>query len=140
MGVIDHAKLLEPYSEATPPANTAAKRTPEGQRAWLLKRGIPEGIANDAMTAVYTELAGGRVFRGTDDFPAGYWLDRYLLETARELLRKSGPPKLGMSYEDMVSIAAFSREALKAAYWKGMATGAGIAAAISIVSGYFLCP
>lgn len=127
---IDHAKLLEPYSEATPPANTAGKRTPEGQRAWLLKRGIPEGIADDAMKAVYTELAGGRVFDAKDGYPAGYWLDRYLLETARELQRKSGLPKLGMSQGDLESVAAFSRSALKAAFWNGVAIGMAVAAAV----------
>ena len=82
MGV-DYATLIVPYSEATPPANTAAKRTPEGQKAWLLKRGIPESVVDDAMTAVYTELAAGRVFEAKDGNPAGYWLGIFWRQRGR---------------------------------------------------------
>jgi len=124
MGV-DYAKLIEPYSEATPPANTATKRTPEGQKVWLLKRGIPEGIADDAMTAVYTELAAGRVFEAKDGNPAGYWLDRHLLETARELQRKSGT-RPWLPSDDLATVAEFSRLSIKVAFWKGAAIGAAV--------------
>ena len=133
MGV-DYATLIVPYSEATPPANTAAKRTPEGQKAWLLKRGIPESVVDDAMTAVYTELAAGRVFEAKDGNPAGYWLDRYLLETARETLR--GREMARLSIDDYAQVAGdISRS------WKDRAIdiGIGAAGALSVaVAAYFL--
>ena len=130
---IDYKELLKPYEGATPPANTASKRTPEGQKAWLLKRGIAEGIADDAMKTVYSELASGRVFTDNETLPAGYWLDRHLLETARELQGKSGPQRLGASQADLESVAAFSRMSLKIAFWKGAAVGSAITSATAVV-------
>ena len=135
MGV-DYAKLIEPYSEATPPANTAAKRTPEGQKAWLLKRGIPEGIADDAMTAVYTELAAGRVFEAKDGNPAGYWLDRHLLETAREILR--GREMARLSIDNYAQVSGYVSRS-----WRDRAVDIGIgaigaSALLAAVAAYFL--
>lgn len=137
---IDYEKLIEPYSDPTPPANTAAKRTTVGQKAWLLKRGIPEGIADDSIRSVYSELAAGRVFDAMGGFPAGYHLDRHLLETARELQRKSGPPRLEINADDMASVAAFSRDALKAAFWKGIAIGAAVGATAGGLAAWRLMP
>ena len=97
---LKYSDLIKPYEDPTPPG--VDKRTPEGQREWLLKRGIPEHIANEAMESVYMEIASGRIFSGSDDHPSGYFLDRCLLETSRKILRGKEMAKLSaQNYEQV---------------------------------------
>jgi hypothetical protein len=67
---MDFIKLLEPYA--------TEGRTIEGQVKWLLSKGLPQYVVNDAMTFVYTQLQNGVTLRdGTE-------LDHYILRIARE--------------------------------------------------------
>jgi len=129
---LKYSDLIKPYEDPTPPG--VDKRTPEGQREWLLKRGIPEQIVNEAMESVYTDISSGRVFRGSDDHPSGYFLDRCLLETSRKILRGKEMAKLSaQNYEQVDGYVARS--------WKDRAIDIGIGAAGALstaVAAYFL--
>ena len=98
---IAYDELIKPYEDPTPPG--ADKRTASGQRAWLLKRGFPEAVANEALESVYTEIAAGRKFSASNELPAGYYLDRHLLDTAREILRGKEMAKQSAQNYDRVS-------------------------------------
>lgn len=142
MGVetLGYEKLIEPYSEPSEGATRANKRTAAGQRLWLSQRGFPDPIVAEAMRLVYSELAAGREFtkREEDDRPAGYWLDRHILDTCRRLMLESHAGGLDAARDDVKVIASFARSALTAAFWKGIALGAGVASTLSLVAGYFL--
>jgi hypothetical protein len=126
---IAYDELIKPYEDPTPPGTD--KRTPSGQREWLLKRGIPEAVAVEAMEAVYTEIAAGRVFSGIDNHPAGYTLDRCLLTTARSILR--GKQMAVLSAQNYAQIDGYVSRA-----WKDRLIDIGIGMAISAAGGLLL--
>jgi len=69
---MDYKELLRPYSENG--------RTPEGQRLWLNKKGIPPATIEQAMIFVYDEMDRGKKFdNGTE-------LDHYLFAKAQEIM------------------------------------------------------
>jgi len=123
MAELNYDELIKPYEDPTPPGTT--KRTPGGQRIWLRRHGIPDQIIEEAMVAVYTELAAGRVFEGTEHHPAGYYLDRYLLQTAHEIM--NGKLSSSLSLQNYEQVSAFSRvqfvKAVRKAYLIGGAGG-----------------
>lgn len=119
---IAYEELIKPYEDPTPPGKE--KRTPTGQREWLLKRGIPEPIVTEAMEAVYTEIASGRVFHAKEDHPSGYWLDRHLLNTARKILE--GKQMAALVAQNYAQIDGYVARA-----WKDRAVDIAIGAAIA---------
>ena len=134
MGVtLDYESLCEPYSEPSEGATRAPKRTAAGQKLWLSQRGFPEPVVAAAMEMVYTELAAGRIFtkKDGDTRPAGYWLDRCLLDTCRNLMLESHAGGLDAAKDQFATVAAFTRGSVRNAaiksYLAGVATGGGIA-------------
>lgn len=68
--MLDYADLLKPYS--TPTRKGDPERTPEGQRAWLLKKGFDAGTVDTVMAQTYAEVAAGRTFA------SGHAFDRHM--------------------------------------------------------------
>lgn len=77
---MDYKKLCEPYSENG--------RTPEGQRIWLIRKGIPPSIVDQAMILVYDEVERGRTFDNGTHF------DHQLLLKAQELVQADATAQL----------------------------------------------
>jgi len=74
---MDYQKLIEPYAEG-------GLRTPEGQIAWLRKKGFSPVVIANAMEAVYDRLEKG------ETFPDGHELDVELLRNAERLHLEEG--------------------------------------------------
>ena len=77
---MDYEKLLEPYKEGG--------RTLTGQITWLVKKGIPKAIIDQAMLYVYDELDRGAKFDN------GHDLDRALYTKATELMKSEAEDSL----------------------------------------------
>ena len=121
--------LIKPYEEPTPPGTE--KRTVAGQREWLLKRGMPEGVVSEAMESVYTEIAAGREFSAADGHPAGYFLDRCLLETGRKILR--GKQMASLAAQNYAQIDGYVSRS-----WRDRALDIAIGFAIASIGGLIL--
>lgn len=81
--------LLEPYAERDAAGNP--KRTVEGQIKWLTGRHhLPKDIVDRAILKVYNELETGLKFEDSEtDGSAGHQLDRYLFDSAQELMKQN---------------------------------------------------
>lgn len=77
--MLDYEALIKPY-ETNP--DSEGTRTPGIQRAWLLKKGIPEDVADLAMVEIYTGLATGTTYE------SGRALDHALLTRAVEIRKE----------------------------------------------------
>lgn len=86
---MDFEKLAEPY-----------KKKPERQRAFVIRNGIPEDIADMAMAEVYAEMSAGNL---KFDTPAEF--DLYILKVAKS--------KINQSHIDAVKRLAESIDQLK---------------------------
>lgn len=80
---MDFKSVLEPYADCD--ADGTPRRTTEGQIKWLMRKGLPRAVIDQAILKVYNELQAGRVFKGDVNGTAGYYLDQYLLESAKEI-------------------------------------------------------
>jgi len=82
---MDFKTLLGPYAEPDKDGNPT--RTVEGQIKWLINRHrLPQDVVDKTILKVYNELESGRVFEADESGSAGHNLDRYLYETAKEML------------------------------------------------------
>jgi NH3-dependent NAD+ synthetase len=85
---MDFKTLLEPYAE--PNEHGVPKRTVEGQIKWLTKRhGLPQDVVDKTILKVYNELESGLVFESDESGSSGHKLDRYLYETAKNMVDQS---------------------------------------------------
>lgn len=81
--------LLEPYAERDQNGNP--KRTVEGQIKWLTNRHhLPRDVVDRAILRVYNELESGLTFMDSPtEGTAGHQLDRYLFESAQEIIKQN---------------------------------------------------
>ncbi len=85
---MDFKTLLEPYCEPDDAGNPT--RTIEGQIRWLIKRhALPKDVVDKTILKVYNEIENGLIFEANENGSAGHNLDRYLYETAKDMVDQS---------------------------------------------------
>ena len=94
---LNYAELIAPYADPTEPGG--APRTPEGQREWLTKKGVPGEIVDLAMAAVYAGLAEGKTYAD------GKALDHAIRDAAARLLEARAKAALAVGQQQIEQAA-----------------------------------
>lgn len=99
---MDFKELVKPYAFTD---GQDRERTPEGQRKWLLGKGIPGQFIDQAFLKVYDKIEQGFEYKDEQGNLSGHLLDHALLAEAQALYKASNEDalvKLGQFHAELV--------------------------------------